>query len=284
MSTVFIIFQYLIPQHLLSRLVGWLAATKVNWLKTFLIQQFADQYSVNMAEAEKEDLGDYACFNDFFCRALKPEARPITDNADTLICPADGVISQAGDIKGNTIFQAKGKFFSTSALLGGDYKLAKQFDRGSFCTIYLSPKDYHRVHMPVSGSLRSMTYIPGKLFSVNPTTVDRVDNLFARNERVVSVFDTDFGPMVVILVGAMIVASIETVWSGEVAPIRKRISTYNYGQSEQIHLQRGEEMGRFKLGSTVILLLPENAAQWLDHISPEQAVCMGESLANRLKK
>ncbi|WP_075185437.1 archaetidylserine decarboxylase [Teredinibacter haidensis] len=277
-SFLFITLQYLTPHHLLSRLVGWFAQTEIPWLKDFLIQRFADSFNVNMAEAEEESLTAYSSFNEFFCRALKSEARPLADDSKLLICPADGAISQTGSINGSTIFQAKGKSFTTTALLGGDTDLAKQFENGQFCTVYLSPKDYHRVHMPIAGKLKSMTHVPGALFSVNPTTVDNVDNLFARNERVVSIFETEIGPVAVILVGAMIVASIETVWAGEVAPRGNKTACFHYQEQESVSLERGQEMGRFKLGSTVIVLLPENSAKWSKRIAPGRTVQMGEAI------
>lgn len=280
-SILFIAIQYLLPHHLLSRVVGWFASTKIHWIKKHFIEFFAAHYNVNMTEAKDESLDSYSSFNAFFCRQLKPEARPLAEN-NTLICPADGSISQVGRITDTTIFQAKGKSFSVEALLGGDTERAKPFINGSFCTIYLSPKDYHRVHMPIKGRLLSMIHVPGKLFSVNPTTVNNVDHLFARNERVISIFDTEAGPVAVVLVGAMIVASIETVWAGEVAPRNKHISVFDYVAKDPVTLDRGEEMGRFKLGSTAILLLPKDSTEWLSHIQPEQPVCMGEALANTI--
>lgn len=274
---LFILLQYLLPQHTLSRTVGWFAQSEIPWLKNFLIQQFAKHFAVDMTEAMEPELTNYASFNEFFCRPLKTEARPIQRDDTCLLCPADGTISQLGTIDGQTIFQAKGKSFSLSALLGGDEPLAETLNGGSFCTIYLSPKDYHRVHMPLSGNLLQMTHVPGDLFSVNPTTVNSVDNLFARNERVVSVFDTAVGPVAVILVGAMIVASIETVWAGEVAPRGSKSSHFHYQQQKEIHLDQGDEIGRFKLGSTVVLVLPPGAVAWQDVHSGDD-VKMGQAL------
>ncbi|WP_018415753.1 archaetidylserine decarboxylase [Teredinibacter turnerae] len=278
-STLFILLQYITPHHLLSRLVGWFANTEITWIKRLFIEKFAAQFAVNMAEAENPDLSSYASFNEFFCRPLRADARPMTLDANRLLCPADGAISQLGDIDGQTIFQAKGRSFSLKALLGGNPELAEQFHNGSFCTVYLSPKDYHRVHMPVGGTLTSMTHVPGALFSVNPTTVEGVDNLFARNERVVSVFDTPLGPVAVILVGAMIVASIETVWAGEIAPRGKQPTDFNYRPQPPVSLNQGEEMGRFKLGSTVILLLPPGVTEW-ETLSSGTPVRLGEPLAH----
>jgi len=270
--------QHLLPQHLISRLVGSLADSEIAWIKNALIQQFANFYAVNMAEALEEDPLRYRNFNDFFGRALKPEARPIAPAENALVSPVDGVISELGEITDNQLLQAKGKKYTLSALLGGDEQLTQTFANGRFCTIYLAPKDYHRIHMPFDGELQSMVHVPGRLFSVNPSTVNHVDNLFARNERVISVFSTAFGPLAVIMVGAIIVASIETVWAGEITPRRGQISRFHYGQSKTIALKRGEEMGRFKLGSTVILLLPPNSGQWAETCKAGRATCMGESI------
>ncbi|WP_045857393.1 archaetidylserine decarboxylase [Teredinibacter purpureus] len=283
-SFLFVLLQYILPHHLLSRIVGWFASTEITWIKNLFIQRFAANFDVNMAEAAQESLLEYKSFNAFFCRALKPEARPLEEEENALLCPADGAISQAGTINGNTIFQAKGKSFSTTALLGGDETLAKKFENGQYCTVYLSPKDYHRVHMPISGTLTDMIHVPGALFSVNPTTVNNVDNLFARNERVVSIFETDVGPVAVVLVGAMIVASIETVWAGEIAPRGNKVTRQQYGEHPPISLTRGSEMGRFKLGSTAVLLMPENSTNWLERMTPGRTVKMGEPLATIKKR
>ncbi len=279
-AIVFVGLQYLVPHHALSRLIGLLARCRWPWLKNLLIRRFVDTYDVNMAEAAEEDPGHYSCFNDFFCRALKPEARPLAE-ASSILCPADGVISELGPIKQSTIYQAKGKTFTTRALLGGDKELGAQFDDGRFCTVYLSPKDYHRIHMPVSGELERMVHVPGALFSVNPTTANNVDRLFARNERVVCIFKTDFGPMAMVLVGAMIVASVDTVWAGEVAPRKNKVSDFRYTAQSPIRLERGEEMGRFKLGSTVVLLFAKNSIEWAAAMKAGRAVCMGEAMGSK---
>lgn len=282
MKTVFIIIQYLLPQHLLSRLVGRLAESRTPWLKDFIIRLFIRQYKVDMSEAEASSERDYANFNAFFTRALKQGARPIDEREEIISCPADGAISQLGQIHNGRIFQAKGQDYSLSALLGGDEALAREFQDGSFATIYLSPRDYHRVHMPLSGTLRSMTYVPGKLFSVNTTTAENVRALFARNERAVCVFDTEAGPMAMILVGAMIVAGIETVWAGQVAPPPRELSTQSYPQNGAApSLTKGEEMGRFKLGSTVILLFGKDQIDWLEHYEALTPTRLGEALARR---
>ncbi|SMF51611.1 phosphatidylserine decarboxylase [Alteromonadaceae bacterium Bs31] len=277
-ALAFVGLQYLVPQHTLSRLIGCLAACKWPWLKNLLINRFADTYDVNMAEAQQEDPSEYASFNDFFCRALKAEARPLAE-APHILCPADGVISEIGLIEQSTIYQAKGKSFTTAALLGGEERLASEFIDGSYCTVYLSPKDYHRIHMPVAGELEKMIHVPGALFSVNPSTVENVDALFAKNERLVCIFKTELGPMALVLVGAMIVASIETVWSGEVAPRKNKTSVFDYGSQTPISLERGTEMGRFKLGSTVIMLFPKDAIEWAEHMKAALPVCMGETMA-----
>jgi len=262
MDSLFIFFQHIVPQHGLSRLTGWLAEVRNPvWLKNFVITWFVKQFEVNMAEAEQPDPTAYANFNDFFTRPLQEGARPIAQ-AD-IVCPADGAISQLGAIEEGRIFQAKGQHFTTRELLGGDEARAALFHDGQFATIYLSPRDYHRVHMPLAGKLSATRYIPGQLFSVNGVTAENVERLFARNERLVCYFDTELGPMAMILVGAMVVAGIETVWSGQVAPPTGELSTCDYQHlPAPVTLGKGEEMGRFKLGSTVILLFPKGSMNW----------------------
>ncbi|MDO3381045.1 archaetidylserine decarboxylase [Gilvimarinus algae] len=281
-DALFIASQYLMPQHTLSRLAGKLANCENQTVKSRFIQWFAKRYGVDMSEAEREALDSYAHFNDFFTRALKPGARPIDAAPGSIVCPADGSISQIGDIADGRIFQAKGQMYSALELLGGDEALAREFDEGSFATVYLSPKDYHRVHMPLGGQLRQMTVVPGELFSVNEVTAQKVPRLFARNERVVTVFDTEAGPMAVVLVGAVIVAGIETVWSGEVAPLRRRIATTRYGAeaNPQIKLAKGAEMGRFKLGSTAIVLFAKDQVNWRESFEAGTATRMGEALGD----
>lgn len=270
--------QYLTPQHSLSRAAGWLARNRNKAVKNTFIRWFIRRYGVDMSLAIEENPDNYACFNDFFTRALKPEARPICADPDSLACPADGSISQLGDIDRGRIFQAKGRDYSALELLGGDQVLAEEFQDGKFATIYLSPKDYHRVHMPRSGKLRRSIAIPGDLFSVNTATAGQVPRLFARNERLVAIFDTDIGPMAVVLVGAMIVAGIETVWGGEQPLGRRDITTIDY-TSHGVHLAKGEEMGRFKLGSTVVLLFGADAVAWDGRYQAGTATVMGEKLA-----
>ncbi|BFM18244.1 hypothetical protein R50073_44270 [Maricurvus nonylphenolicus] len=275
---LFTTLQYLIPQHALSRAAGWLAETRIPWIKNPFTQWFVKRYNVNMEEALETDPCAYDCFNDFFTRALKPGARPIDENSDTIVCPADGAISQLGDIEYGRIFQAKGQDYSLTELVGGDAKLAEPFMGGKFATVYLSPKDYHRVHMPFKGTLKTMVHVPGDLFSVNEATANQVPRLFSRNERAVAIFDTELGPMGVVLVGAMIVASIETVWAGQVAPIKRTIKTTEYGQQEPIVLDKGGEMGRFKLGSTAIVLFGPDVMEWDDEYQATTPTVMGERM------
>lgn len=272
---LFAALQYLTPQRALSRAAGWLAETRIKWIKDRFTRWFVDRYDVDMTEAEEPDCTAYASFNDFFTRALKADARPIVEGDETIACPADGAVSQLGEIHNGRIFQAKGHDFSLLELVGGDPKTAAQFTGGHFATVYLSPKDYHRVHMPVSGTLKSMTYVPGQLFSVNDVTTQTVPRLFSRNERVVCIFDTAAGPMAMVLVGAMIVASIETIWAGLVTPHKRRVRTTDYRDNQPIRLEKGEEMGRFKLGSTVVMLFGADKVRWAESLGAESDVKMG---------
>ncbi|MBL4834254.1 MAG: phosphatidylserine decarboxylase [Pseudomonas sp.] len=274
---LFIIMQYLLPQHLLSRLAGCIADCKWPWLKNAFIGWFAKRYQVDMSEAVEERPTAYGSFNDFFTRALKDGARPLDPAPESVLCPADGAISQLGAIEHGRIFQAKGQSFSTLELLGGNPEHAALFQGGQFATVYLSPRDYHRVHMPLGGVLREMIYVPGKLFSVNRNTAENVPELFARNERVVCLFDTEAGPMAVVLVGAMIVASVETPWAGLVTPPRRELRAQRYGQAAPT-LARGEEMGRFKLGSTAIVLFGPGRTHWEDSLQAGDAVRMGQRM------
>lgn len=272
--------QYLVPQHLLSRLVGWFAETRIETVKNAFISNFARHYEVNMAEAVEEDALAYENFNAFFTRALKPDARPVDAAADSIVCPADGAVSQLGDINGDAVFQAKGHYYSLTELLGGDAERARPFQGGKFATVYLSPRDYHRVHMPFTGTLREMIHVPGDLFSVNTRTAENVPRLFARNERVVAIFDTAIGPMAVVLVGAMIVASIETVWAGVVAPVKREVRVTRYGDEAMpaITLEKGTELGRFRLGSTAIVCFGPGVAAWLPEFRDGSPTRMGERL------
>lgn len=284
LNRLFALLQYLVPQHLLSRTVGYLADSRVGWIKNTLILFFLKRYGINMAEAEQSDPFAFANFNAFFTRALKAGARPIAAQPEQIACPADGAISQLGGIDYGRLFQAKGHSYSLTTLLGGDSDTAALFTNGSFATIYLSPKDYHRVHMPLSGTLKEMVYVPGDLFSVNQATVSEVPNLFARNERLIAIFDTAAGPMAVILVGAMIVAGIETVWSGQVSPKPRQVERVRYdAPPEPISLEKGAEMGRFKLGSTVILLFAKDSIEWDSHFMTDSDTRMGETLGQLLE-
>jgi len=278
---LFILAQYLMPQHVVSRLVALLAEARTPWLKNRLIGWFVRRYQVDMSEAQIEDPLAFDNFNAFFTRALKPQARPLDETPGAILCPVDGAVSQMGDIGHGRVFQAKGHSFGTHALLGGDSERAAPFLNGRFATIYLSPRDYHRVHMPIDGTLREMIYVPGKLFSVNPLTASAVPDLFARNERVVCIFDTACGKMALVLVGAMIVASMETVWAGLVAPLQRGVKRFGY--DVPIHLQAGTELGRFRLGSTVILLFGEQQVDWSGELGAGSNVRMGQRLATVAK-
>lgn len=253
-KTLFVALQHVAPQHLISRLAGWVADCEWVWVKDSFIRWFHRRYQINMDEAETPELDAYPTFNRFFTRALKADARPIDPRPEALVSPADGVVSQYGPIKSGTLIQAKGRSFTVQQLLACDAQQAEKFASGQFATIYLSPSDYHRVHMPCDGTLKTMTFVPGKLFSVNQVTAEGVPGLFARNERVVATFDTPWGEMAMVLVGAMVVASIETVWAGVVAPLRKQVMNTQYGDQAAIAFKKGDEMGRFKLGSTVVLV------------------------------
>jgi phosphatidylserine decarboxylase len=273
-----ILIQHCLPKRALTEFGAHIANAKAGRITTSIIRWFVKKYSVNMAEALNPDIASYASFNEFFTRPLKPGARPLA--AADYICPVDGAISQFGTIQTDQIFQAKGHSFSTADLVGGDRSLAQQFNNGSFANIYLSPKDYHRIHMPCDGRLTRMTYIPGALFSVNPVTARGVPNLFARNERVVCVFESARGPFVLVLVGATIVGSMATVWHGVVNPPRTRqVREWNY-ETGDLRLNKGDEMGRFLLGSTVVMLFPENVLTFNSDWQPADTVRLGEAMSN----
>ena len=269
--------QYLMPKQAMTALAGKFASAQLGGLTTSVIRGFVSHYKVNMAEAANPDIAAYASFNDFFTRALQPGARPLAD-AD-LVCPVDGAISQFGPIQKDQIFQAKGHSYSTTALVGGDSSLAARFDDGYFATLYLSPRDYHRIHMPCAGQLTRMVHVPGDLFSVNPTTARGVPGLFARNERVVCFFDSAHGPFVLVLVGATIVGSMATVWHGQVNPPRTGVLRHWDYPAGQVSLQKGEEMGRFLLGSTVVMLFPKGPLQFNPEWAPARAIRLGETMA-----
>ena len=271
--------QYLLPKHALTMLAGKIASAKAGGLTTRLIRWFVAKYQVNMAEAENPDTASYKSFNEFFTRPLREGARPLAQGAGAdFICPVDGAISQFGTIEKDQIFQAKGHHYSTTALVGGDVALAAQFQDGQFATLYLSPKDYHRIHMPHDGRLTRMIYVPGALFSVNPTTARGVPGLFARNERVVCVFESDRGPFVLTLVGATIVGSMATVWHGVVNPPRSSaVREWKY-RDQNITLKKGDEMGRFLLGSTVVMLWPKNTMAFNAAWEAAGEIRMGEAM------
>lgn len=272
-----VLHQYLLPKQALTVLAGKFANAHAGRLTTAVIKWFVRHYRVKMEDALNPDIASYASFNDFFTRALRKGARPIA-SAD-YICPVDGAVSQFGAIANGQVFQAKGHDYSTVALVGGDHELAAQFQHGSFATLYLSPMDYHRIHMPCDGRLTRMIYVPGDLFSVNPVTARGIPNLFARNERVVCVFEGEQGPFVLVLVGATIVGSMATVWHGVINPPRTRdIREWHYGP-EQPMLKKGEEMGRFLLGSTVVMLFQKDLLSFNREWKPERLVSLGEMMA-----
>lgn len=274
-----VLHQYLLPKQALTIFAGRLASAEDGRFTPQMIRWFAKRYGVNMEEALNPDLASYTSFNDFFTRALREDARPLAD-AD-FICPVDGAISQFGAIEHDQIIQAKGHRYSTAALVGGDKALAAQFEHGSFATLYLSPRDYHRIHMPCDGRLTRMIYVPGALFSVNPATARGVPGLFARNERVVCVFDGEHGPFVLVLVGATIVGSMATVWHGVVNPPRSRTVREWHYQDQEIVLKKGEEMGRFLLGSTVVMLFPRSVMEFNPEWLAERAIRMGEAMGHK---
>ena len=271
--------QYLLPKQLLTQAMGALAGARGGSSTTAVIRWFIGRYGVNMAEAANPDPAAYPTFNEFFTRALRDGARPLAQ-AD-LLCPVDGAISQFGAIDGERIFQAKGHDYTATALVGGDSALAAHFHGGHFATLYLSPKDYHRIHMPCDGTLLRMIHVPGALFSVNPTTARGVPGLFARNERVVCVFDGSAGPWVLVLVGATIVGSMATAWHGVVNPPRPgAVRDWRY-EPGQVVLRQGQEMGRFLLGSTVVLLFPRGPLTFNPAWAPGAAIRMGQPMASR---
>ena len=278
-DTLKILLQYLLPKQGLTSVAGRVAGAEGSWVTLPLIRWFVGKYGVNMAEAENADIASYSSFNDFFTRPLKAGARPLA-TAD-FICPVDGAISQFGAIDDDQMLQAKGHYFTTTDLVGGDTALAALFRHGSFANLYLSPKDYHRLHMPCDGKLLRMIYVPGALFSVNPTTARGVPNLFARNERVVCVFDSgEHGPFVMVLVGATIVGSMATVWHGVVNPKRTgKVSEWSYAD-QGIVLNKGQEMGRFLLGSTIVMLFRQNSIAFNADWAPERPVRLGEMMGN----
>ena len=274
------VIQHLLPHRLLTALMYYSTRLGFRPWKNWQIRWFVERYGVDISEAPSSDPDAYAHFNAFFTRRLRAGSRPLDGDPETIVCPADGRISAIGDIRAGMLLQAKGQHYSLHTLLGAEDGRATPFDGGRFATLYLSPRDYHRVHMPVAGQLREMTYIPGRLFSVNFATSRAVPRLFTRNERLVCLFDTELGPMALILVGAMLVAGMETVWSGSVTPPHgQKMRTWRYEGENAIRLARGEEMGRFNAGSTVILLFPDHRIGWLEAFEPGTSVRMGQGLA-----
>lgn len=267
-----------LPQHALAAGMHRLMRAEAPWLKSRLIDRISHRYKIDIGEAAQPDPSAYPSFNAFFTRALRPDARPIATGS--IVCPADGKLSQIGRIDGDRLLQAKGQHFTLEALLAGDKAGAGQFGDGLFATVYLSPRDYHRVHLPYTGTLRSMVFVPGRLFSVSEATAQLVPGLFARNERVICYFDTALGPMAVLLIGAIFVGSMETVWHGEVRGRRGQPTRWVYRGKHRRQFETGEEIGRFNMGSTVIVLLPKGAAHWLDEVSNGSAVKMGQAIGH----
>ncbi|MAM37893.1 MAG: phosphatidylserine decarboxylase [Erythrobacter sp.] len=280
MTSPFIWLQHVLPHHVVSRSAGKIASSRTPWLKNLLIRRFVEAYDVDMSEAARS-IDEFASFNDFFTRELKPGARPLGDASTQILSPADGAVSQIGRIEQGRIFQAKGRHFTAAQLLGGDEKTAHRFDGGSFATIYLSPRDYHRVHMPAAGTLKSATYVPGELFSVNQVTAENVDGLFARNERLACLFDGPDGTFASVMVGAMIVAGIETVWSGLVETHNPHLVREDFASGEH-SFSAGDEMGRFILGSTVVLLFEPGKVEWSAGLKAGDSVRMGQPIGRRL--
>ncbi len=269
---------YILPHHAISCVTFWLTRQRGPWVP-LLIRWFVHQYQINLDEAEITDITAYPDFNTFFTRRLKPQARPLAESSEIIVSPVDGTVSAHGSIEETRMLQAKGRFYSLIELLGGEIH-AEPYRHGMFMTLYLSPQDYHCVHMPVSGRLTQMTYVPGRLFSVAPDTVTTIPRLFARNERVITHFDTSWGPMAMVLVGAINVAAIETVWGGLITPPhRRRIKNFDYSEKPDApHLQKGAEMGQFNLGSTVILLFPQGIMHWRSQLKTIAKVRVGEAI------
>lgn len=281
----FALVQQVLPHHFLSSIMYKITRIETRWFKNFFITKFISIYNVDMSQAQNENVKDFKCFNEFFTRPLKPEARPIAEASNAIVSPVDGTVSEVGRITDGQIFQAKGKTYSLETLVGGSPERAQFYKNGYFATLYLSPRDYHRIHMPITGRIREMVHVPGRLYSVSPSTVRSVSSLFARNERVVAGFSTEAGPMAMILVGAIFVSSMETVWAGTITPPNgKYLRQWSYDTQEPINLEKAAEMGRFNMGSTVILLFPENSIQWNDDLIGGKQVQMGEKIAELVTK
>ncbi|MEL6708053.1 MAG: archaetidylserine decarboxylase [Pseudomonadota bacterium] len=280
MPSPFVLSQHIAPQHLISKVAGGFAASTTPWIRNALIRRFVKAFDVDLSEAART-VEQFESFNDFFTRELREGARPIADHTGFIACPADGAVSQIGAIRDGQVFQAKGREYSVTALLGGDAEQAQKYENGSFATIYLSPRDYHRVHMPAGGALQSTAYVPGDLFSVNQETAEGVDALFARNERLVCHFKGSIGPYASVMVGAMIVAGIDTVWPNRFSTHARAIVKEDFA-SDSVTLSAGDEMGRFYLGSTVILLFASGGVEWLGDLEAGTPVRMGQPIARRL--
>jgi len=276
-------WQYLIPQHALSSMVHWLTTWENTWLTPFIVRQFVRLYDIDLNAAQRTNPEDYQSFNDFFTRSLKLDARPIEGGETILVSPADGKISQTSDILRNQLIQAKGFQYSLEALVGGDIALANQFYDGQFAVIYLSPRDYHRIHAPTDAKLLSMMYVPGDLFAVNPATVRTVPELFARNERLVLSFETEFGPMVLVMVGAIFVGSMETVFAGKITPPYSNTLQYWDYRGHGIHFHKGDEIGRFNMGSTVVMLHGKDRVKGLTAHVENTPVRMGQAIATLVR-
>ena len=279
---IFVLLQYLLPKRSISDLIGFFAKSKNFIIKSIFIHTFQKLYQVNLKDAVNEDIKSYPNFNSFFTRSLKPESRPIDNHKRSIISPVDGVISQIGSIKTGKVLQAKGMYFSLLNFLGNDKEYFERFKEGLFSTIYLSPKDYHRVHMPIDGKLKQMIYVPGKLFSVNRITSQSVKSLYSRNERLICFFDTARGPMAVTMVGAMIVSGITVRWEKEDCFNKSKIQKFSYPSIgiESVFIKKGEEIGRFMLGSTVVVCFANNKLKWLNNISSDSVVKMGQSIGS----
>lgn len=275
--------QYLLPQHFITSLIYKVTRCEKRGFKNFIIKQFIKVFNVDMSLAKNPDPESYISFNDFFTRELSAKARPIKKDDHAILCPVDGAVSQLGQIEenenGGNLIQAKGKSYSLEDLLV-ESKLVKMFSGGEFATLYLSPKDYHRIHMPIAGSLDRMIYVPGKLFAVNSHTVRVVDSVFARNERVINIFNTDSGPMAMVMVGALNVGSMETVWAGQITPKKDRAVSATQYSEDEVHLNQGQEMGRFNMGSTVILLFSKGIMHWASSMQSEKTIVMGENIGH----
>lgn len=281
MDRLFVWLQYLLPQHALSRIVHRATRVRVSWFKNALIRGFIRFFGVDMKVAENREPEVFEHFNAFFTRALLPGARPLPESPDSIVSPVDGAVSMTGTVRQGQLVQAKDRLYSLAELLG-DGRMAREFDGGAFATLYLAPYDYHRIHMPLDGRLTQMRYIPGRLFSVNAATVRSVPRLFARNERVVCRFETRAGAMTMVLVGALNVGSIETTWAGEVAPGRPR-QNRSVSYEGSVKLQRGDEMGRFNMGSTVIVVFSPGRVRLADDLQHGDRVCMGASIGEIIR-